>query len=528
MFGSIAFTGRAAAAGRRLALRGGANKTQRASALRHTAPSSVAGCGNSAAVGVSPPQGVVASPVCTLVHHLNGRDNRVSVCPPQAFHWGLDGGATASSLFSSSEPTKAGRSISTMTMGALPTPSAHVRWGSRCAPQAGSRFFATFGRGGSGDEGTGSSVWASGAGNDDGGDDDKYGNGDEDGEALSLSDADEDLFGSDWESEWESDGEGDDEGEGYDSNSDEKLARQDRMADVLTKRAGMDITERERLIHRWDLREEIQDMEAEYLGNKAKAEDVYRKNGLSDVPYDTGSQSVLIDPAEYLAFARRRQRALRQAGVKEPGSMPKELSRIEKLPDDSFFTRLIEIGSSSVTRRGGRVQSFRALLVLGNARGSAGFGFGKGATIADAMQDATMKAYRDLVTIPLYEDRTLYHDVLGRHNNAKVMFRRARPGYGLKAGPVINAICDSFGLRDCVTKVYGSKNKYTVVHAAFKAFAKYNSMEQVALRRGQRLRDVNKLVEERYANNIWKNWPDNMEDVPDVRAGKVKTNRSRR
>ena len=276
---------------------------------------------------------------------------------------------------------------------------------------------------------------------------------------------------------------------------------------------------------RRDVREEIEDMEQEFLESHAAAEEVYRQNDLVDVPTSkdllkpSADDNVgLIDPSEYLNFMRQRRRALRQAGVREPSSLPKELLELEKLPDDSFFTRLIEVGSSSVTRRGGRISSFRALLVLGNARGSAGFGFGKGATIPDAMKDATIKAYRDLVTIPLYEDRTLYHDVVGRHNNAKVMFRRARPGYGLKAGPVINAICDSFGLRDCVTKVYGSKNKYTVVHAAFKAFAGYNSMEQVALRRGQRLRDVNKLVEERYAEDMWKNWPDDMDKVSEVKG----------
>ena len=67
----------------------------------------------------------------------------------------------------------------------------------------------------------------------------------------------------------------------------------------------------------------------------------------------------------------------------------------------------------------------------------------------------------------------------------------------------------------------GSNRKWvTVVHAAFKAFADYNSMEQVALRRGQRLRDVNKLVEERYAEDLWKNWPDGMQKVAEVREGK--------
>ena len=383
---------------------------------------------------------------------------------------------------------------------------------------AGARGFATFGDAGNGRRGGGAS--------EDGGAsaaaaDSPWGSADRlDPDDGGQPDLDEELFGSDWESDWDSDG---DEDEDEDEADARRAARTDRIISSFDARAGLSLTKRERIMRRRDVREEMLDMEKEYLENQAEATGIYRKSGLTDIPASSsgsGKTSGLIDPNEYLSFMRQRRRALRQAGVDEPGVLPKELARLEKLPDDSFFTRLLEVGSSSVTRRGGRIQSFRALLVLGNARGSAGFGFGKGATIADAMQDATMKAYRDLVTIPLYEDRTLYHDVLGRHNNAKVMFRRARPGYGLKAGPTINAICDSFGLRDCVTKVYGSKNKYTIVHAAFKAFAKYTSMEQVALRRGQRLRDVNKLVEERYAEDLWKNWPDEMGAVEEVREGK--------
>ncbi len=86
------------------------------------------------------------------------------------------------------------------------------------------------------------------------------------------------------------------------------------------------------------------------------------------------------------------------------------------------------------------------------------------------------------------------------------MMRSARAGYGLKAGPVMNAICDCFGIRDCVTRIHGGSNRYTVVHAAFKSFANYRSVEQTALARGQRLIDVNSLLEEHYADDLYYRW----------------------
>jgi len=219
-----------------------------------------------------------------------------------------------------------------------------------------------------------------------------------------------------------------------------------------------------------------------------------------------------------LDVQRRRRRALRgEAEYKGPITRDELLK--QKMPGPLWHPRLIQYSQSSVTRKGGRVNSYRALIVLGNGRGSAGFAFGKGATMKAAVEDATMKAYRDIVSIPLYENRTLHHDVLGKYNNVKVQMRSARPGYGLKAGPVLNAICDCFGIRDCVTRVRGGNNRYTVVHAAFKSFEHYRSVEQAALVRGQRLIDVNSLLEEHYANDVYYNWG-KQEGVQQHRKGK--------
>ena len=188
---------------------------------------------------------------------------------------------------------------------------------------------------------------------------------------------------------------------------------------------------------------------------------------------------LFLHNTEYLEVQRRKRRALRDDSEYK-GPITRDVLMKAKMPGELWHPRLIQYSQSSVTRKGGRVNSFRALIVLGNGQGSAGFGFGKGVNMRFAIEDATMKAYRDVVSIPLYENRTLHHDCLGKYNNVKVQMRSARPGYGLKAGPVMNAICDCFGIRDCVTRVHGGSNRYTVVHAAFKSFENYRSVEQAA------------------------------------------------
>jgi small subunit ribosomal protein S5 len=229
---------------------------------------------------------------------------------------------------------------------------------------------------------------------------------------------------------------------------------------------------------------------------------------------------LFLHNTEYLEVQRRRRRALRDDSEYK-GPITRDVLMKAKMPGELWHPRLIQYSQSSVTRKGGRVNSFRALIVLGNGQGSAGFGFGKGVNMRFAIEDATMKAYRDVVSIPLYENRTLHHDCLGKYNNVKVQMRSARPGYGLKAGPVMNAICDCFGIRDCVTRVHGGSNRYTVVHAAFKSFENYRSVEQAALARGQRLVDVNDLMEEHYANDLYHKWG-KLDGVSEYRKSKKK------
>tara|TARA_B100000795_G_C22646938_1_gene378731 strand:- start:76 stop:819 length:744 start_codon:yes stop_codon:yes gene_type:complete len=116
------------------------------------------------------------------------------------------------------------------------------------------------------------------------------------------------------------------------------------------------------------------------------------------------NDSLFIDPGEYLDVQRRRVRAL-GADADYKGPVTREDIMKDKMPGREWHPRLLQYSMSSVTRKGGRVNSFRALVLIGNGRGSAGFGFGKGSNMKVAIEDATMKAYRYSISIPLYENR---------------------------------------------------------------------------------------------------------------------------
>ena len=95
---------------------------------------------------------------------------------------------------------------------------------------------------------------------------------------------------------------------------------------------------------------------------------------------------------------------------------------------------------------------------------------------------------------PLYVDRyretALVHDVQGRHNNCVVRIVAVPPGRGMTAGDTVGTILQQMGLSNFSAKVHGRRNPYSVVRATFAALSTHQSIEQIALKRGRRLLEV--------------------------------------
>ena len=56
--------------------------------------------------------------------------------------------------------------------------------------------------------------------------------------------------------------------------------------------------------------------------------------------------------------------------------------------------------------------------------------------------------------------------------------------------PQINQILKYFGITDCTAKSHGNRNVYNVVRATFKAIMTHESLEDIAMKRGKRLMNL--------------------------------------
>lgn len=150
--------------------------------------------------------------------------------------------------------------------------------------------------------------------------------------------------------------------------------------------------------------------------------------------------------------------------------------------------RVVEKGINRCAKvmKGGRRFSFSALVVTGDRNGVVGYGFGKANDVPGAMEKANKDARRNLVRVALEGD-TLPHRVMGRFGAARVLLVPASPGTGVIAGPCVRPVLELVGVKNVLTKSYGSNNPINIVKAVMNALEQMRSVEQVSALRGVEL-----------------------------------------
>ena len=157
---------------------------------------------------------------------------------------------------------------------------------------------------------------------------------------------------------------------------------------------------------------------------------------------------------------------------------------------EELIEKLVHINRVSKTVKGGKRFGFAALVVVGDGKGRAGFGYGKAREVPEAISKATAAAKKAMVRVPLRDGRTLHHDGNGHFGAGKVTVRSAPSGTGIIAGGPMRAVFESLGVADVVTKSVGTSNPYNMIRATFEALKDQTSPRSVAQRRGKKVSDL--------------------------------------
>ncbi len=145
--------------------------------------------------------------------------------------------------------------------------------------------------------------------------------------------------------------------------------------------------------------------------------------------------------------------------------------------------RVVKIKRCAAVVKGGRRFSFAAMVVVGDGRGRVGWGYGKANEVPPSVEKAVKDGSRRMIEVPMTKG-TIPHVSQGRFGAAKVVLLPASPGTGVIAGASVRAVCEAAGIKDILTKSFGSTNAVNLVKATIDALGRLRTRQEVERLRG--------------------------------------------
>ena len=140
-----------------------------------------------------------------------------------------------------------------------------------------------------------------------------------------------------------------------------------------------------------------------------------------------------------------------------------------------FDHKVVNVRRVARVVAGGRRFSFSVVVIAGDRKGRVGVGIGKAGDTALAIEKALNKAKKDMIKVPLTENKSIAHEIEARFQSAHVTLRPAK-GRGLIAGSAVRVMLNLAGVKDVNAKISSrSKNKLNIARATIIALESLRS-----------------------------------------------------
>lgn len=142
--------------------------------------------------------------------------------------------------------------------------------------------------------------------------------------------------------------------------------------------------------------------------------------------------------------------------------------------EQKFEERVVKINRVSKKTKGGNKIRFSALVVVGNKNGQVGVGLGKSQDVSSAIGKAVTAAKKRMIKVPIVND-TIPHEVRVKVGAAEILLKPAPIGSGIIAGGAVRSVVEVTGIKNISSKILGTDNKGSNVHATFEALKRLTS-----------------------------------------------------
>ena len=195
---------------------------------------------------------------------------------------------------------------------------------------------------------------------------------------------------------------------------------------------------------------------SEVVSEVAKTADVLES---SEEPAKEAADDAVEEEDELTGIEEASEQEIVQKVTKKETRRKKkrrDKSQDKKGEGSEWIEKVVQIRRVTKVVKGGKKLSFRAVVIVGNAKGQVGVGVGKALEVISAIQKGVVDAKKSLVTVPLISS-TIPHQIIGRAGAAQVLLKPAGEGTGIKAGGAARTVLELGGIGDILSKSLGSR-----------------------------------------------------------------------
>ena len=164
--------------------------------------------------------------------------------------------------------------------------------------------------------------------------------------------------------------------------------------------------------------------------------------------------------------------------------MPRNDRDRKRQNESDLQERVVYIHRVSKVVKGGRRMSLVALVAVGDGKGHVGLGMGKSTEVPLAIQKGVDDAKKNMFHVPVTENGTIPHEVLGHYGAGRVLIKPAVEGTGVIAGGPVRPLFELAGITNVLSKSLGTNNALNIIKAAAEGLKELSSPEEAAERRG--------------------------------------------
>ena len=133
-----------------------------------------------------------------------------------------------------------------------------------------------------------------------------------------------------------------------------------------------------------------------------------------------------------------------------------------------FDEEVLQIERVTRVVKGGRRLRFRCTVAIGDRKGRVGVGVGKSLEVVNGIKKAVAAAKKSMIKIPITKDGSIPHQVKLKYKASRLLIMPASSGTGVIAGGSLRKVLGLAGIKNVLSKSFGTNNKLVNAQAAIK------------------------------------------------------------